>query len=74
MVGDYHQMQFMRTKKVGWLPIYDVPKEQRLESLDKFQYIASIVGDDYIRGELTDMVNEMKEWKLEEIHNDYEED
>ena len=74
VVGYYHQMKFMRTKKVGWLPIYDVPKEQRLESLDKFQYIAGIVGDDYIQGELTDMVNEMKEWELERNQNDDEED
>ena len=70
----YHQMRLLRAKKGGWLPILDVSREQRLESLDKFQYIASIVGDDYLHGELIDMVNEMKEWEQRENKRRYEED
>lgn len=74
VVDYYHQMRLMKAKKKGSQPIFDVSREQKLESLDKFQYIAGIVGDDYIQGELTDMVNEMKEWGKSENQNGYEED
>jgi hypothetical protein len=64
----------MRTPKSGWQPISDATTEQRLENLDKFQYIANIIGDDYLHSELNDMVNEMKEWEQENEQHRYEED
>ena len=74
VVGYYHQMRLMRTQKSGWQPISDATTEQRLENLDKFQYIANIIGDDYLHSELNDMVNEMKEWEQENEQHRYEED
>lgn len=74
VVGYYHQKKLSRSKKEGWQPILDVPTEKRQENLDKLHYIASIVGDDYLHDELTDMVDEMEEWDKDDKQQRHEED
>lgn len=75
VVGAYHRMSWVRAKKEGWRPIDTRTVEEREEEMEKYRYITSIVGDEYLHHELTDMVDEMVEWeKGQEQQGDYEED
>lgn len=74
VVNWYHTLKLIKDKRDGWQPLDSRSGETKNRELAKMRYIASIVGDDYLHDELTDMVNEVTEWKKGDNRERYEED
>ena len=77
-VGDivryYHEAKLLRMKKSGGCLIEDNCLDwMNDEQMAKMQYVSSIVGDDYLKEEIVDMLNEMRIWNQGE-EKEYEED
>ena len=77
-VGDivryYHKAKLLRMKKPGGCLIEDNCLDwMKEEQMAKMQYVSSIVGDDYLKEEIVDMLNEMRIWNQGE-EKEYEED
>jgi predicted ATPase len=73
LVAYYNAMRLLKEKKSSWRPLDNRTEEHKDETMSKMQYIASIVGDSYLHDELTDMVEEMLEWKKDDKRPDHEE-
>ena len=54
--------------------IDDRSDEDREYALSKDLYLASIVGDEYLKDELSDMIDEMTGWQTEPNQRENEED
>lgn len=77
-VGDivryYHEAKLLRTQKPSdWFIEDKRPEWMKEEQLAKMQYVSSIVGDDYLKEEIVDMLHEMRIWSQGE-EKEYEED
>lgn len=77
-VGDivryYHKAKSLRMKKPGgWLRKNNCPEWMKEEQMARMQYVSSIVGDDYLKEEIVDMLHEMRIWSQGE-EKEYEED
>lgn len=73
LVNYYHLSRYFREIRSGWRPIDTQPFSEKEKMMAKMQYIASIVGDQYLHDELSDMVDEMREWSKIDIQAKNEE-
>jgi hypothetical protein len=70
VVNYYHYTRTNRVRNKVWLPINDCPNWDINYVMDTVQYVADIVGDEYLHDELNDMIDEIKEW--EDVDNQIE--
>lgn len=74
VVDYYHYIRQTRERKGEWQLIDNRPEWVRNHDSDKVQYVASIVGDEYVHDELNDMLGEIKEWEKCDNRRSNEED
>ena len=66
-------MKSVRLSTDGWKIIEDIKPEYHKRRMAMAKYVSSVIGDDYIREEVADMVDEMNEW-FNDKDNRHEED
>lgn len=73
IIGYYDYLKSVRLNANGWKRIDNMKPEYHERRMAMAKYVSSVIGDDYIRDEVADMVDEMNEWFNSEDKN-HEED
>lgn len=73
IISYYHYIKSVRSSANGWKRIDNMKPEYHERRMAMAKYVSSVIGDDYIRDEVADMVDEINEWFNSEDKN-HEED
>ncbi len=73
IVGIYEYVKILKNQSGRWKIVDRRPQESWDYEMARNRYVASIVGDEYLNDELTDMVDEMQEWGVGKTYRKYEE-